>query len=453
MAVTLVLAAWVGLLGSQLPVLVIIAGLGGIILLQQPVLGLFGLVAATVAIPLQFNTGTEVSLNAATLLVPALAVGWALSLVRRPEWSWPASRVNPPLAGFLLAGLLSLLVGNVTWDPAVPRSGSFIMVQLAQWAIFAFAAIAFWLLPNLSDERWLQRVMWFFLLLGGGIAILRSVPGLGSLLDQLTTAAFIRAPLWVVMSGLAGGQLLFNQELASWKKLFLVAVLIAVLYQVFFPLREAVSHWAGVAATLGMLIWFRFPRVRWVIVALAIVLAGMGILFPTVYEFAGGEDEWATSGASRLTLIRRVLEVTMRNPITGLGPASYRNYANVEPLRYGQALWVNPRVNSHNNYVDIFAHTGLLGLGLFLWFAWELLMLGWQLSARYREGFVGGYVSGMTAVWVGSLVIMLLADWLLPFVYNIGFPGFQASLLVWLFAGGLLVIASSQDPHLQQETV
>lgn len=35
---------------------------------------------------------------------------------------------------------------------------------------------------------------------------------------------------------------------------------------------------------------------------------------------------------------------------------------------------------------------------------------------------------------------MLLADWILPFVYNIGFPGFQASVLVWLFMGGLVAL-------------
>ena len=33
---------------------------------------------------------------------------------------------------------------------------------------------------------------------------------------------------------------------------------------------------------------------------------------------------------------------------------------------------------------------------------------------------------------------MLFADWILPHVYNIGFPGFQASVLIWLFLGGLV---------------
>ena len=84
-------------------------------------------------------------------------------------------------------------------------------------------------------------------------------------------------------------------------------------------------------------------------------------------------------------------------------------------------------------------------MGLFFWFAIELGLLGWQLSSRYRTGFVGGYVGGLTAAWVGSLVIMLLADWIFPFVYNIGFRGFQASVMVWLFLGGLVAIDYMDD--------
>ena len=46
----------------------------------------------------------------------------------------------------------------------------------------------------------------------------------------------------------------------------------------------------------------------------------------------------------------------------------------------------------------------------------------------------------MLAAGAARLVIMLFADWILPFVYNIGFPGFQASVLVWLFLGGLVAL-------------
>jgi hypothetical protein len=31
-----------------------------------------------------------------------------------------------------------------------------------------------------------------------------------------------------------------------------------------------------------------------------------------------------------------------------------------------------------------------------------------------------------------------LADWVLPFFYNIGLTGFRTSMLAWLFLGGLV---------------
>jgi len=139
-------------------------------------------------------------------------------------------------------------------------------------------------------------------------------------------------------------------------------------------------------------------------------------------------------------LTKRTLDVTLRNPITGLGPAAYRPYAAMEPLKYRGGYWIRPRVNSHNNYVDIFSQAGLLGLGLFLWFMVAVARMAWRLGLRFRNGFSAGYINGILAVWVACMVNMLLADVFLPFVYNVGFPGFQASVLVWLFMGGLVAL-------------
>jgi hypothetical protein len=83
---------------------------------------------------------------------------------------------------------------------------------------------------------------------------------------------------------------------------------------------------------------------------------------------------------------------------------------------------------------------GLLGLALFSWFGVELAHLGHRLRTHFAQGFAAGYVNGMLAAGAGALVLMMFADWILPFVYNIGFSGFQASVLVWLFLGGLLAL-------------
>jgi hypothetical protein len=169
-------------------------------------------------------------------------------------------------------------------------------------------------------------------------------------------------------------------------------------------------------------------------------MLALTLFSPEVFQFAGGEAEWVESGGSRLALAGRVVELTMRNPITGLGPAAYRPYGRLVPLMYEGAYYNYLGLSSHNNYVDLFSHVGLLGLGLFLWFAVEVIRLAVRSRARYTDGFAAGFVNGMLAAWVGALVVMILADWILPFVYNIGFSGFQASVLVWLFLGGLVAL-------------
>jgi hypothetical protein len=279
-----------------------------------------------------------------------------------------------------------------------------------------------------------------FLVVGGGMALLRVLPPVSPIFRSLTTGAVDRAPFWVLLVAIAGGQLLFNRNLAASGRLALALLSGVCTYYAFVLTRESASTWVGVAATGAVLFWLRFPRLRWLILTVLVLLTIAGILFPALYEFAGGDDEWTLSGGSRLALVRRVVDVTMRNPITGLGPASYRPYANATPFGYGRALWFDPQINSHNNYVDLFAHVGIVGLVLFFWFVAEVVWLGLRLRRRYPDGFAGGYVAGIMAAGAGSLAIMALADWILPFVYNIGFHGFQASVLVWLFMGGMVAL-------------
>ncbi len=434
-------SAYLGLRVSPRWLLLLMVGIGGGLLLKEPRLGLLGVIATALIFPLEIGTGTEVTLSSATLLIPSLFGLWLLGNMQRREWRWNPSRVHRPLLFFLLAGLLSLIIGNGTWDPALPKSATFWLVQLAQWAIFLLAALIFWLVAHVSEpELWLPRLTWVFLALGGGIAFLLRVPLIGTVIWSLTTEAVVRAPFWMLLTALSLGQLLFNGELRRGERVFLWAVLGAVFVYAFFLMRDRSSNWVGVVTAAGVLFWLRFVNLRVTVGVILVLALFLGVFWPYLYEFAGGEEKWEESGGSRLVLIERVVQVTLRNPITGLGPASYRLYAGATPLRYQRALWFHPQISSHNNYVDLFAHTGLLGLGFFLWFAAELGWLGFRLHKRHRTGFASGYVNGVLAAWIGSLVLMLLADWILPFVYNIGFSGFQASLLVWMFLGGLVAL-------------
>jgi hypothetical protein len=384
--------------------------------------------------------------------VPALFSVWLLGAVVRGRLHLPESSVHQPLALFLLAGLLSLGIGLVMWDPFVPRPDAFLLVQLAQWAIFVFSALAFWLTPLLvRDLRWLQRMTFVLLLVGGGLALLRVLPPLRPLFLYITTGAVDRAPFWLLFSALAGGQLLYNRRLPLLGQAALAAILLIVVYYAFFLEREGASTWVGVAVAGCVLGWLRFPRLRAPALVAIGTMAVLGVIFPALWNFAGGDEEWQFSGMSRLVLTMRVLEVAMRNPITGLGPAAYRVYASWAPLTIGSnQLWLGSVVSSHNNYVDLFAHGGVVGLALFAWFAIAYARVGVVLHRRFRTGFAAGYANAMLAAGAASLVIMALADWMLPFVYNIGFHGFQASVLVWLFLGGVVALENMNKHKLLQ---
>ncbi len=440
-------AAGLSYLSPKRGAFLLIMGFSAAALLEHPRLGVYAIVISAMLLPFELSTGTDVTLNISTVLVPISLGLWALDMIRRGQFGIASSRPNRPFLLFLAAGLLSLFIGSATWDPAVPRSSRFLIVQLAQWAVFAFAAGAFWLTANLghSADR-LRRLTFVYLGVASALAILRVVPWAAPLTGRLATLALDRAPFWALLVAIAVSQLLFNKNLSIGWRLFLAAATASVLIYAFVLERATASNWVGVAAALGILAWLRWPRLRWLAIPVLAVLAVTGMLSSTIYDFAGGDAEWTESGGSRLALIGRVVQVTMRNPITGLGPAAYRPYAAIEPLLYRGAFWVAPSINSHNNYVDLFSHTGLLGLGLFLWFAVELILLGLRLRTRFSTGFEAGYVNGMIAAWVSALVLMLFADWILPFVYNIGFPGFQASVLVWLFLGGLVMLENIDIP-------
>jgi len=42
----------------------------------------------------------------------------------------------------------------------------------------------------------------------------------------------------------------------------------------------------------------------------------------------------------------------------------------------------------------------------------------------------------------GMLTAAMLGDWVLPFVYNVGLKGLRASVIGWLFLGGLIAVGN-----------
>ena len=162
------------------------AGLAIVVLARHPILGLVAIIATALLIPtrIRHRPGSQPESRPLCWCQPRLRYG-SSSWCDAVDIHLPRSRTTTPLLLFILASLLSLVVGNAYWDPAVPRPNNLLLIQLGQWGIFAFSALAFWLTGSLvRDEIWLRRLTFFYLSIAGFLA-------------THSRAARMDTPLWI----------------------------------------------------------------------------------------------------------------------------------------------------------------------------------------------------------------------------------------------------------------
>ena len=230
---------------------------------------------------------------------------------------------------------------------------------------------------------------------------------------------------WTWLTALTFSQAVFNRSLHLRWRFVLIGILLATLYVAFVQAYDWKSGWLPPLAAIAAILAFRYWRSAFLLIPFVVV---------PIYSLANrliGTDQY--SWGTRVDAWIIVLNIVKASPILGLGFANYYWITPLFPIR-GYEI----KFNSHNQYIDILAQTGLAGLICFFWFFWEVGRVGWNLRERVPEGFARAYVYGALGGLVGTLVAATLVDWVLPFVYNIGFSGFRASVLAWIFLGGLV---------------
>ncbi|MFN8006966.1 MAG: O-antigen ligase family protein [Terriglobia bacterium] len=122
---------------------------------------------------------------------------------------------------------------------------------------------------------------------------------------------------------------------------------------------------------------------------------------------------------TRLEAGRVLWQIIERSPIIGSGPANYYHYTPLFPI-----LGWYVHFNSHNNYADLLAQTGGLGLLAFLWFAYEMFRMAFRIRLKMPEGFARAYVTGALGGLAATLVSGSLAIGLFPSITTLESPDF-----------------------------
>jgi O-antigen ligase len=237
---------------------------------------------------------------------------------------------------------------------------------------------------------------------------------------------------WLWFPVLAAGQALFNNRLRPLVRLVAGGLALAALgYSVSGAARDWASGWLPPLVAMGVLIWLRWPRLS---IGLGVAAFAVAMLnFPLVQQFILSPDN-EYSLFTRQAATEIVWQIALVSPLLGVGPANYYWYTPLFPIL---GYYVN--FNSHNQYVDLMAQVGLLGIVFYFWFFLAAARTAWRLRP-VPDGHARAYANACLAGIAGTLVAGALGDWVLPFVYNVGISGFRSAVLPWLFLGGLVVV-------------
>lgn len=412
---------------------------------------LLGAVVVGQIFRIPLRAGSDLSLRVADIVVAAVALGWLAKSVYRSivnrgrsvatfqlaDKLFLAFQILLPLTfllnvarfthhdlltgfGYLLRleGYLTLYWVARSWHQSVnPTTYSRYFV----WSAVIVAVIGFVQLGLFGDFRFMTAFGWD--------------PHVGRLLSSFYDPNFVAIYLGLGLIA-ATAQILFGQPTHRKWYYLLGAVMLMALYFTFS--RSGIISVGVAMILLGF-------RKNWKV---AVVIAGLfavmmflpgragsrfiSIFTSTKVETTTNQNGKKTvnlvsdnqdTGAARILSWKRAFAVIKSSPVYGVG---YNNFGPASVQTGGRKAddaATGAAQASDSSLLDIWATTGLIGLVVFLAFAWQLLRSSWLISRAvladpnlaWRAGFGFGLLAlGIDATFINSLLYpQLLIYWLI----------------------------------------
>jgi O-antigen ligase len=423
---------------ALLSVLLVGGSIGFILLLRRPEIGIVLLIPISFFIPWEVGLGSN-TFNLTFLFAFAIIGIWIFRVLStRAPIHLQTTSINILSILFLTATCISLLAGNIRWVIKAQGQAS-LPAQVGGWLLYVIPiGLMLYMQTNIKDMRWLKIIVWLFIFLGSIYIISLLLPFDFLSRFRLFIPTSVLSMYWTWLAALAFGQFLFNEELHPRYKIALGLLTIAIITTgLSTGQREWTSGWLPPLLAIGTILWLRYWRLGLAATLMAITILGIS-KFSYITNVLISADQYSIT--TRAATYPIMFELIKANPIIGLGFANYSHYTYLYPI-----LGWYVSFSSHNNYVDIIAQTGFVGLILFLCLMIGIGLRGWKLHKSEVDGFCNGYINACLGGLVGMLASGMLGDWFLPYVYNIGIIGFRSSVFPWIFLGGLLAIGRIID--------
>lgn len=374
------------------------------------------------------STGTGTKLTFTFLLLNLWLLVWLFKmLVVERKLNVISSIANWPILAFCIVVILSTIWSTIYADKSVSYYFSDkIFPRLMTAVVLMISPLTVLMVANaIRDERLLRVIVWWFIGVGfvyGGMAI-----ALGGVFSPLNVRGQFSA--WVVM--FAAGQFFFNRQLSL---ILCLALLVTIGMWIYVVLGLGFSWLSGwlptfVGLVLISLIYSRKMLIPLSAAVLIYVISNFGVL----QENFGVESEG--SGVTRANAWAEAFDVTSDHLLLGTGPAGYEFYFLVRGVYSGG---VGTGQLAHNNYVDILAQLGIVGIltWLMIWGALGFISVQMYRSVPADEsGFISGLKATLLAAWPVTMLTMMLGDWITPFTYTQGLSGIDYTIWHWVMPG------------------
>jgi O-antigen ligase len=436
----------IGIPGPELVMLAILGSAFAIAALRDLQVGVLVVVCAALFIQISLGTGSATRIPVSMILSTFLLGLWLAWMLLQKRIHFVAAPTNLPLFGFILISIISLPWSWLFWRPdlflvTVGSGTSFEIVQLGALALMVILPMLLFLSQNvMRDARWL-RAIFAAILIAGVISPIISLTHLPRQFGPIFFNTGGEFPLWVV--ALLYSQILFNSRLQMWQRVFLGVLVVGWTFVTLGLGISWVSGWAPLLSAIFVLTFLKSKRAAVVLglLAFAVVILRFDYFYAKVFLQSQAED------FNRFTIWQTVfsLVITHASALFGAGPAGY---IPLYRTFISGAAW-----SSHNNYVDIFGETGILGSLFFAWFLFAAVRIGFTLNNRLKDSFLRAFSNGVFAGLVGMIMAMGLGDWFLPFVYNTGYAGFDWNAYAWILVGAMIGLEHTLKTTAQKETL
>jgi hypothetical protein len=402
-------------------------------------LGIAAMLLAGVFVRFRIPTGTASEIVISLLICLGCIGLWiAHMLVVEKRLALEPAPTNVPLLAFMVTVVISWGWGRAFRDVFVYEAGHPLVSVVAALVMILLPGCFLLVANNIRSVRWLQVLVW--ILLGEGLVVLSvdlgSHFGVGpmqalSTFLQMNGLIHINTQglfsMWCVSFALALA--LFNRQLNWLLRLLFLAYVGGWVYWGFGMRITWLSGWVP-AFTVAAVIAFLRSKWLFVVLIVVIVVGAGGYYWRTEFQ-----SESEGSGLTRLAAYQVNWRVTGKHLLFGTGPAGYASYY--------MSYFPTEATASHSNYIDIIAQTGIVGSFFILWFFGAQVWGGHKLWLKLQgQGdFAESLSVAVLAGTAGCVVAMALGDWLFPFIYTQGVPGFDLAMFSWLFMGSLWALS------------